>query len=49
MKWVGNVERVGDMRFAYRILVRRLAGHRPLGKIRHRWSNVIRMDIRERG
>jgi hypothetical protein len=32
---------------AYRILVGKLEGKRPLGRRRHRWEDNIRMDLRE--
>jgi hypothetical protein len=34
---------------AYRILVGRPEGKRPLGRPRHRWVHNIKMDIRETG
>jgi hypothetical protein len=37
-----------DKRNAYRILVGKLEGKRPLGRPRHRWED-IRMDLREIG
>jgi hypothetical protein len=36
----------GEKRNAYRILMGKSEGKRPLG--RHRWVNNIRMDLRER-
>jgi hypothetical protein len=33
----GNVARIGERRNAYRILVEKLEGKRPLGRPRHRW------------
>jgi hypothetical protein len=35
------------MRNAYKILVRKPAGKRPLRRYRRRWEDNIRMDIRE--
>jgi hypothetical protein len=49
MRRAGHVARVGEKRGAYRILVRRLEGRRPLGKPRRRWENNIKMDLREVG
>jgi hypothetical protein len=40
-----NVEK----RNAYRILVGKLEGKRPLGRPRCRWEDNIKMDLRERG
>jgi hypothetical protein len=34
---------MGDMRNAYRILVRKLQGKRPLGEPRHRWEDYIKI------
>jgi hypothetical protein len=36
-----------EMKNAYRILVRKPEGKRPLGRRRHRWEDNIRMDLRE--
>jgi hypothetical protein len=35
MRWVGHVARMGAMRNAYNILVRKSEGKRPLGRCRH--------------
>jgi hypothetical protein len=40
---------MGAKRIAYRILVGKLEGKRPLGKPRCRWLNDIKMDLREIG
>jgi hypothetical protein len=32
---------------SYRILVGKPEGKRPLGKLRHRWMDNIKMDLRE--
>jgi hypothetical protein len=39
----------GEKRNAYRILVRKPEGKRPLERLRHRWEDNIRMDLREIG
>jgi hypothetical protein len=49
MSWAGNVARMGKMRNAYTILVRKPQRKRPLGRPRRRWEDNIRMDIREIG
>jgi hypothetical protein len=36
-------------RNAYRILVGKPEGKRPLGRLRHRWEDNIEMDLREIG
>jgi hypothetical protein len=37
----------GEKRNAYRILVRRPEGKRPLGRSRRRWVDNIKRDLRE--
>jgi hypothetical protein len=49
MRWAGHVERMGEVRGAYNILVGRLEGRRPLGRPRRRWEDKIKMDLREIG
>jgi hypothetical protein len=39
----------GERRNAYRILVGKPEGRRPLGRPRHRWVHNIKMDLREIG
>jgi hypothetical protein len=33
----------------YRVLVGKAEGKRPLGRLRHRWENNIKMDLQEVG
>jgi hypothetical protein len=40
---------MGEKRNAYRILVGKPEGRRPLGRPRGRWEDNIRMDLREIG
>jgi hypothetical protein len=49
MRWAGHVERVGEVRGAYNILVGRPEGRRPLGRHRRRWEDNINMDLTEIG
>jgi hypothetical protein len=49
MKWAGHVARIGEKRNAYRILVGKPEGKRPLGRKRHRCVDNIKMDLREIG
>jgi len=49
MRWVGHVARMGEERGAYKVLVGKPEGKRPLGRPRRRWVNNIRMDLQEVG
>jgi hypothetical protein len=49
MRWAGHVVRMGEVKGAYNILVRRPEGRRPLGRPRRRWEVNIKMDLREIG
>jgi hypothetical protein len=46
MRWAGNVARMGERRNAYRTLVGKPEGRRPLERPRRRWVNNIKMDLR---
>jgi hypothetical protein len=46
MRWAGHVARMGDKRNAYRILVGKPEGRRPLGRPRCRWADNIKMDLK---
>jgi hypothetical protein len=48
-RWVGHVARMGEKRNAYRLLVGKSEGKRPLGRPRCRWVDNIRMDLGEVG
>jgi len=41
--------RMGDGRGVYRVLVRRPLGKRLLGRLRSRWEDNLKMDLREIG
>jgi len=43
------VARMGEERWAYRVLVGKPEGKRPLGRPRRRWVDNITMDLREVG
>jgi len=47
MRWVGHVARMGERRGAYRDLVGKPEGKRPLGSPRRRWNDYIKMDLQE--
>jgi hypothetical protein len=49
MLWAGHVARMREKRNAYRILVGKPEGKRPLGRPGRRWEDNIRMDLREIG
>jgi hypothetical protein len=49
IRWAGHVERMGQTRNAYRILVGKPEGKRPLGRPRRRWVDNIKMYLREIG
>jgi hypothetical protein len=44
-KWLGNVARMGKKRNAYRLLVGKPEGIRPLGRPRRRWVDNIKIDL----
>jgi hypothetical protein len=47
MRWAEHVACMGDMRKAYKILVGKPEGKRPLRSPRRRWEDNIRMGLRE--
>jgi len=47
MRWAGHVARMGKERGAYRFLLGKPEGRRPLGRRRRRWVDNIRMDLQE--
>jgi hypothetical protein len=49
MRWAGHVARMGEKINAYRLLVRKPEGKRPLGRPRRRWVDNIKMDLLEIG
>jgi hypothetical protein len=49
MRWAGHVARMGEKRNAYRLLVGKPEGKRPLGRPRRRWVDNSRMDLGEVG
>jgi hypothetical protein len=40
---------MGEERAVYRVLVGKLEGRRPLGRLRRKWVDNIRMDLQEVG
>jgi hypothetical protein len=49
MRWAGYVARMGEKRNAYRILVGKSEGKRPLGRPRRRWVDNIKIHLRVMG
>jgi hypothetical protein len=49
MRWAGHVAHMGQDRKVYKVLVGKPKGKRPLGRLRHRRENEIKMDLREIG
>jgi hypothetical protein len=49
MRWAGHVAQMREKRNAYRMLVGKPEGRRPLGRPRRRWVDNIRMDLVEVG
>jgi hypothetical protein len=47
IRWAGHVERMGEKRNAYRLLVGKPEGRRPVGGPRYRWVDNIEMDLVE--
>jgi hypothetical protein len=43
------VERMGEGRGVYRVLIGRPEGKRPLGRPKHRWEDDSKLDLREIG
>jgi hypothetical protein len=48
-RWVGHVARMREKRNAYRLLVGKPEGKRPLGRQKRRWVDNIKMDVGEMG
>ena len=49
MRWAGHVARMGEEIGAYRVLMKKPEGKRPLGRPRRTWVDNIRMDLQEVG
>jgi hypothetical protein len=41
MRWAGYLAQIEEMRNAYRLLVGKPEGKRPLGRLRRRWMTFI--------
>jgi hypothetical protein len=50
MRWTGHAARMGEDRKVYKLLVEKLEGKRPLGRLMRRWEDGIRKkNLREIG
>jgi hypothetical protein len=47
MRWARYVERMGEERKLYKVLMGKPEGKRSLERLRRRWEDGIRMDLRE--
>ena len=47
MRWAGYGARMGERRGVYMVLVGKPEGKRPLGRLRRRWEDNIKMDLQE--
>ena len=49
MRWAGHVACMGERRVVCSVLVGKPEGERPLGRVRQRWEDTIKMDLQEVG
>ena len=49
MRWAVHVARMGEGRGVHSVLVGKAEGKRPLGRLRRRWEDSIKMDLKEVG
>jgi hypothetical protein len=49
MRWEGHVERIGERRGVYMVLVGKPEGKTQLGRTRRRWEDKIKMGLQEVG
>jgi hypothetical protein len=47
MRWAGHVASTGEERRVHRVLVGKPERKRPLGRLRRRWEDNIKMDLQE--
>jgi hypothetical protein len=46
IRWVGHLENTaGTRNAAHKILVGKPEGKRPFGRPRHRWKDIIKLDL----
>ena len=46
MRWTWHVARMGERRGVYRVLVAKPEGKRTLERLRRRWEDNIKMDLK---
>jgi len=49
MRWARNVACMGECRSVYRLLVGKPEGRKPLGRLRRRWEDNIKINLQEVG
>ena len=49
LRWAGHIVRMEECRSAFKILTGTPTGKRLLGRLRRRWEDNIRMDLKEIG
>jgi hypothetical protein len=49
MRWAGHAAGIRAKKNAYRTIVRKSEGERPLGRLRLRWVDNMKLDLREIG
>jgi hypothetical protein len=47
LRWAGHVATMEERRSAFKFFTGKLIGNRPLGRLRRRWEDSIRMDFKE--
>ena len=47
MRWAEHVERMGEKKGVYRVLVGKAEGKSPLGRPMHRWEDNIKTDLQK--
>jgi hypothetical protein len=47
LRWAGNIASMRERKVTYRVLVGEPQGRRPLGRLRRRWEDNIKIDFRE--
>jgi hypothetical protein len=46
MEWAGYVARVGNKRIAYRLFVEKSEGKSSLGRLKYKWMDNNKIDLR---